>query len=415
MNLAVAIVVNDTSSRINSQMPQVLQPALGKPLLQYVLEAAKSLYPVDIILILKTETEQNRSQIEDAVISWGYRPFFAIQSLQLGDNLTQIRAQLQDKADYLLVIPGDLPLLTSQTLQKLINIYQSSQTQTIRQEPNTGISLIRTDWLWKKLEEISLESKTAHSFIDLVNYIVRPDEQLETNLLEDKAEAVSVKNCAHLAFIETVLRQRVNQKWMEAGIVMIDPATVYIDHEVTLGQETIIYPNTYLYGKTTIGENCVIGPNSYVENSTIGHNCVVRFSVIEQAVLEDHVDIGPFAHLRKGAHLAEGVHMGNFGEVKNSYLGPGTKMGHFSYLGDTTTGKNVNIGAGTITCNYDGVNKNLTKIGDNAFIGSDTMLVAPVTIGENAKTGAGSVVTKDVPNNSLAYGVPARIKNLDLE
>jgi len=126
--------------------------------------------------------------------------------------------------------------------------------------------------------------------------------------------------------------------------------------------------------------------------------------------MENNVDIGPFAHLRKGAHLAEGVHMGNFGEVKNSYLGPGTKMGHFSYLGDITTGTNVNIGAGTITCNYDGVNKNPTTVGDDAFIGSDTMLVAPVNIGKNSKTGAGSVVTKDVPDDSLAYGVPARIK-----
>ncbi len=213
-----------------------------------------------------------------------------------------------------------------------------------------------------------------------------------------------------LTLAEATLRQEINQKWIDAGVTMIDPATTYIDPDVEIGQDTVIYPNTYLLGKTTIGRSCVIGPSSFVEDSTIGDSCVVRFAVVEQAVLENKVEVGPFAHLRKGAHLADGVHMGNFGEVKNSYLGPGTKMGHFSYIGDATTGKNVNIGAGTITCNFDGVNKNKTIIEEEAFIGSDTMLVAPVHIGQKARTGAGSVITRDVPDGSLAYGVPARVK-----
>ena len=174
------------------------------------------------------------------------------------------------------------------------------------------------------------------------------------------------------------LRQTINQKWLEAGVTIIDPATTYIDPEVVIGTNSVIYPNTYLLGQTIVGQDCEIGPNSFIEDTSIGNGCIIRFSVTEQAVIENNVDVGPFARLRKGAHLAEGVHMGNFGEVKNSYLGPGTKMGHFSYIGDTTTGENVNIGAGTITCNYDGVKKSKTQIGDNAFIGSDTMLVAPV-------------------------------------
>ena len=215
----------------------------------------------------------------------------------------------------------------------------------------------------------------------------------------------------HLA--DGVERHKLNQRWIEAGVFMIDPATTYIGPDVVIGSGTVLLPHTYLLGQTVVGPNCRLGPNTLIEDSQIGASCIARFSVVEHATLEDNVDIGPFAHLRKGAHLAQGVHMGNFGEVKNSYLGPGTKMGHFSYLGDTTTGTNVNIGAGTITCNYDGVNKHPTKIGDNVFIGSDTMLVAPVKLGENSQTGAGAVVTKDVPDNSLAYGVPARSKRLE--
>lgn len=214
---------------------------------------------------------------------------------------------------------------------------------------------------------------------------------------------------------DPILRQQINQQWIEAGITIIDPATTYIDPDATLGPETVIFPNTYLLGQTTIGQNCTIGPNSFIQDSTIGDQCVIRFSVVEQATLENKVDIGPFAHLRKGAHLAEAVHMGNFGEVKNAYLGRGTKMGHFSYLGDAQIGENVNIGAGTITCNYDGQNKHQTTIEDNVFIGSDTMLVAPLHIGAKARTGAGAVVTHDIPADGLAYGVPARLKKKPTE
>ena len=161
-------------------------------------------------------------------------------------------------------------------------------------------------------------------------------------------------------------------------------------------RDTVIWPNTYLRGKTSIGEGCTIGPNTIAEDTTIGNGCEILAAVMEKALVEDNVSIGPFARLRKGAHLCKGVHMGNFGEVKDSTLGPGTKMGHFSYIGNATIGADVNIGAGTITCNYDGVHKNPTEIGEGAFIGSDTMLVAPVKVGARAKTGAGAVVTKDV-------------------
>jgi len=189
---------------------------------------------------------------------------------------------------------------------------------------------------------------------------------------------------------------------------MIDPQSIYIEAGVTIGRDTVIWPNTYLQGDTQIGKRCSIGPNTIVRDTKIGSNCKVLASVLEGAILEDNVEMGPFAHLRKGAHLARGVHMGNFGEVKDSYLGPGVKMGHFSYIGDARVGAETNIGAGTITCNYDGEKKHPTEIGKEVFIGSDTMLVAPLKVGNRARTGAGSVVTKDVPPDALVVGMPAR-------
>jgi bifunctional UDP-N-acetylglucosamine pyrophosphorylase/glucosamine-1-phosphate N-acetyltransferase len=205
------------------------------------------------------------------------------------------------------------------------------------------------------------------------------------------------------------MRLRINRAHMLAGVTLIDPHATYIEASVTIGPDTVIWPNTYLHGQTEIGENCQIGPNTIVRDSKIGNGCKVLSVVMEGALLEDDVDMGPFARLRKGAHLGRGVHMGNFGEVKDSYLGPGVKMGHFSYIGNAQIGANTNIGAGTITCNYDGQKKHPTEIGEDVFIGSDTMLVAPVALGDRARTGAGAVVTNDIPADSLAVGVPARV------
>ena len=186
--------------------------------------------------------------------------------------------------------------------------------------------------------------------------------------------------------------------------------TTYVDASVTIGEDSVIYPNTYLRGRTVIGQDCKIGPGAQLRDSRVGDRCTINAAVLEEATLENNVDIGPYCHLRAGAYLCAGVHMGNFGEVKNSRLGRNTQMGHFAYIGDAEIGDNVNIAAGVITCNYDGVTKHKTIVEDDAFIGCDTMLVAPVRVGARAATGAGTVVTKDVPPDVLAVGVPARFR-----
>ena len=206
-------------------------------------------------------------------------------------------------------------------------------------------------------------------------------------------------------------RLRTSLRFMLASVTIIDPATTYIDEQAAIGRGSVIYPNTTVARRTSIGERCHIGPNTIVINSKVGDDCRIVASFLEETLLEAGVDIGPFSHLRRGAYLEAGVHIGNFVEVKESHLSRGAKVGHFSYIGDARVGADANIGAGTVTCNFDGVRKNRTIIEDGALIGSDTMLVAPVTVGKGASTGAGSVVTKDVPPGSMAAGVPARLLN----
>jgi bifunctional UDP-N-acetylglucosamine pyrophosphorylase/glucosamine-1-phosphate N-acetyltransferase len=209
---------------------------------------------------------------------------------------------------------------------------------------------------------------------------------------------------------QALARQRLCQTLMLAGVTIVDPATTYIEDSVSVEAETVIQPNTVVSGRTRIGRTCQIGPNSIISDSTIGDRCRVIASVVEQATLESDVSVGPFSHLRSGTYLASGVYVGNFAEVKKSRLERGAKMGHFGYVGDAQVGDEVNIGAGTVTCNFDGVSKHRTVIDRGAFIGSDTMLVAPVRVGEGASTGAGSVVNRDVPPDTVAAGVPARTR-----
>jgi bifunctional UDP-N-acetylglucosamine pyrophosphorylase/glucosamine-1-phosphate N-acetyltransferase len=441
MKISSVILAAGQGTRMKSNLPKVLHRLLGKPMAWYALEAARQVTATQPVMVIGHGAEQVRLVLGDVAD-------YVLQAPQLGTGHAVMQAEplLAGKTDLVLVTYADMPLLKADTLSRLLKMAQShtdpvtmltvttnevrgfgrilrdangqvsgiieeaqaTTEQLMIHELNPGVYCFRADWLWQALKRIQLSPKGEYYLTDLVGMAVTQGHTIQSLSVEDLDEMIGINTRQHLAQAEGLLRQRINQQWMLAGVTMIDPATVYIEPEVTLGQDTILWPGTYLHGSTQIGEGCVIGPNTIIKDTKIGNNCTLLASVVEGALLEDHVEMGPYCHLRKGAHLCNGVHMGNFGEVKNSTLGPGSKMGHFSYLGDTTVGAKANIGAGTITCNYDGEHKYPTEIGEDAFIGSDTMLVAPVKVGAGAKTGAGAVVTKDIPPYTLAVGMPAR-------
>ena len=438
---AVVILAAGQGKRMHSSLPKALHPLAGRPMIHYLLKAASALSSALPVVVVGHGAEAVRKAVGE-----GAR--FIHQEPQLGTaHALQMAAPLlAGKVDLVLVLYGDTPLLQVETLQRLVEVQkrnsgplslltvmgdgtsdlgrvargadgraravieqdQASPEILAGRELNAGVFCISGDWLWEALQRLPVSPAGEYSLTGLVEMAASDGLVVETLCVDDTQEALGVYDRVRLAEAEAIMRRRINKTYMLAGVTLVNPDQTYIEADVQIGDDTTIWPNTYLRGKTVIGCGCVIGPNTIMEDCRVGNDCTILAAVMEKAVLEDGVDMGPFAHLRKGAHLAKGVHMGNFGEIKNSYLGPGTKMGHFSYIGDATIGMDVNIGAGTITCNFDGVHKHPTEIGDKAFIGSDTMLVAPVKIGEGAHTGAGTVVTHDVPPGETWVGVPSR-------
>ncbi|MCX6043475.1 MAG: bifunctional UDP-N-acetylglucosamine diphosphorylase/glucosamine-1-phosphate N-acetyltransferase GlmU [Chloroflexi bacterium] len=447
MKLATVILAAGFGTRMRSELPKVLHPVAGRPMVEWAVclgEAVSQLPPIVVV-------GHGKERVQALL---GQRVEYAVQSELLGTGhaVRQAEHLLRGKADAVLVIYADTSLLQVATIQNLITLFENNHTQpdfamamltvvrddaqgfgrVIRNaageiqeiieevdctpeqkaitELNPGIYCFDNEWLWDNLSKIPLSKKGEYYLTDMVGIATAQNRKVATTLAPLE-EVNGINTRVHLALAEQVIRRRINEKHMLAGVTLIDPETTYIEDTVEIGSDTTVLPGCLLQGNTRIGANSQIGPHSQIIDSEIGNYCRITYSVMEKARLEDHCEIGPFGRLRPGAHLAEGVHMGNFGEVKNSYLGPGTKMGHFSYIGDTHIEATANIGAGTITCNYDGQKKSKTVIGKDVFIGSDTLLVAPVTLGDHAMTGAGSVVTKDVPANTLVYGVPARQAN----
>jgi len=443
MSIASIILAAGQGTRMCSKLPKVLHPLVGKPMVWYALKAVSDQVDLKPVIVIGHGGDDVRQFIDDEAK-------FAIQEKQLGTGhaVASARSLLEGQAETILVTYADMPLLQKASLEMLFAMHSESDspvtmTSFIGEEARGFGRVVRDDaghviaiveqadatpeqltireynvsaycftaaWLWKALEVIPMSPKGEYYLTDVVGLAVKQGFLVNSLVLEDATEAVGINNRVHLAFAQKVMQKRINEKWMLVGVTIINPDATYIEPEVRIGQDTVIQPNTHLRGATTIGGDCVIGPGTTVIDSVIGNHVQLFNSVIEGAEIADHVTMGPYCHLRKGAILEQGVHLGNFGEVKDSRLGEGTKMGHFSYIGNATIGKNVNIGAGTITCNYDGEKKNLTEVGDDVFLGSDTMLVAPVKIGDRSITGAGAVVTRDVPQDTIVMGVPAKEK-----
>jgi len=448
MKVTAVLLAAGQGIRMKSSLPKVLHPICGKPMLWHVLEALKSAATEKPVVVVGHGADEVKKYLGDTADC-------VLQEPQLGTGHAAMQAEalLKGKTDYVIVTYADMPLLRGETFQRLVETqrlnagpfslltvtaddphgfgrivrkadgtvaaiveeYVATPEQQQIKELNAGAYCFKADWFWDALQRIEKNPRKGEYYLtDIVEIAVKDNLPVQAVLHDDFIETIGINTRIHLSEAEAAMRRRINQEHMLNGVSMMDPASTYIEAGVQIGKDTLVMPNTYLHGSTVIGEGNVIGPNTIIRDSKIGNQCKVLASVLEGAVLEDDVDMGPFARLRKGAHLKSHVHMGNFGEVKDSTLHEGVKMGHFSYIGNANIGANTNIGAGTITCNYDGEKKHATEIGEDVFIGSDTMLVAPLKLGDGARTGAGAVVTKNVPEDTLVVGMPARaIKKLE--
>jgi bifunctional UDP-N-acetylglucosamine pyrophosphorylase/glucosamine-1-phosphate N-acetyltransferase len=414
-------------------------------MLAYVLSAAEAATGSRPLVVVSPATAEVRDVFAD-------RADFAVQGEPRGtaDAVRSALDALPASMEEILVLSGDVPLVEAGLLAELaaarrdhdaalalvsveaedpaslgrvvrgedgrvwriVEASDASDDELAIGEINAGLYAFELSWLRRRIGDVQPSAVSGELYLPELVALARADDRPVATLeVEDDGTLLGINDRAQLADAELELRLRVNEGHLRAGVTIVDPASTFIDASVSIAEDVTIEPGVILRGETSIGRDAIIRSGSQIFDTVIGERSVVWASVLESSVVEDDVTIGPFTHVRAGARLASGVQLGNFAEVKNSTLGPGTKSHHFSYLGDAEVGERVNIGAGTITANYDGVRKHRTRIGDRAFIGSDTILRAPVSVGEDAVTGAASLVTRDVPAGKLALGLPARIRD----
>ena len=443
---AGVVLAAGAGERMKSRIPKALHPVCGKEMIRYPVELLQQLGVERIAVVVSPANGADvRRLLGDAVA-------YVVQAQPggTGDALSQAREALAGKADHLAVMYGDTPLIRPVTVEELMEshlnrgavmsmvvgrvpavgdlgrvvkdrsgritgIVEAGDGNHEPDEPgeiNGGVYAFSASWLWDSLEQIGVGDSGEKRLTDLAAAGSESGQAVVGVAAEDAGELQGVNNRVQLAQAEGALRRRIRDEWMLAGVSMSDPESVFIDADAVIGQDTLLLPNTMIMGRTSIGAGCEVGPGSVIRDSKIGDRCKVAASMLEGATLEDGVSVGPFSHLRPGAYLESGARVGNFAEIKESRLGRGAAMGHFGYVGDASIGADANLGAGMVTCNYDGESKHRTVVEANAFVGCDTMLVAPVTVGAGASTGAGAVVTEDVPPGRLAVGVPARIKRI---
>jgi bifunctional UDP-N-acetylglucosamine pyrophosphorylase / glucosamine-1-phosphate N-acetyltransferase len=429
---------------MRSRLHKVLHPLAGKTLIQRVLELVQEAGASRVVVVLGHQADEVRRTLPESVDS-------VIQEPQLGtghavqvaaDKLKRLGARrlLVHYGDEALVRPSSLRRLlacgvTAQApiavlnarvknphgygrvirladggVERMVEEVDATPQQRLIDEIWSGTMLVDTGWLWPNLGQLPLSPKGEYYLPELVNLARAQGLTVHATLTDDEEEVLGVNDRAQLAQANAVARRRKVDELLGSGVTILDPATTYIEPEVTIEPDTVIQPGCHLRGRTRIGPDCDIGPNSFIVDSDVGQSARVWYSVLEGAVVGERSSIGPFSHLRPGAVIGDDVELGNYAEVKASRIGSGTKMHHFSYVGDAEVGADVNIGAGAITVNFDSESgdKNRTRVDDGASIGSDTMLVAPVHVGEGAVTGAGSVVTHDIPSGEVWVGAPAR-------
>lgn len=439
---AAIVLAAGKGTRMKSNRAKVLHPVLGRPLIHFALDVLDGLEVDPKLVVVGHEADAVRQELQG-------RARFAEQTEQKGTGHAVMMAmpELGDFEGPVFITYGDMPLVTTDSLKKLLHQHRevNAKVSLLTVEfpgPTDFGRIIRNDCGWVKkiveardatadelkVREVNLgcycvEAATLRELLprlstandqgeyyltDIVSLAVAENYRVEAVPIQDVDESLGVNSRADLARAAEVMRTRINRRWMLAGVSIMDPCSTWIEPDVQVGIDTVLLPGTWLEGNTVIGESCTIGPQTRITRSTVGNECVIQNSVLLEARLEDRVTVGPFAYLRPGADLGPGAKVGDFVEIKNSRIEGGAKVPHLSYVGDAHIGARVNIGCGTITCNYDGTHKHRTVIEEGAFIGSNTSLVAPVTVGKGARTGAGAVVTKDVRPGTTVAGVPAR-------
>ncbi|KKI91601.1 bifunctional N-acetylglucosamine-1-phosphate uridyltransferase/glucosamine-1-phosphate acetyltransferase [Bacillus sp. SA1-12] len=434
-NRYAVILAAGQGTRMKSSLYKVLHPVCGKPMVQHVLDQVSKLDLAKIVTVVGHGAEKVKSELGDA-------SEYALQSEQLGTAhaVMQAASYLKNEEGTTIVICGDTPLITSDTMaallshhnetkakatiltakaddptgygrivrneegtvEKIVEHKDASEAEREIPEINTGTYCFDNKELFKALSHVSNDNVQGEYYLpDVIEILKKEGKIVSAYQTASFDETLGVNDRIALSQAEKIMKQRINKEHMRNGVTLIDPDHTYISADAVIGSDTVIYPGTMILGETVIGENCLIGPNTEIKNCTVQNETTIRQSVAHDSHIGNSVNIGPFAHIRPSSTISDEVKIGNFVEIKKSTMGKGSKASHLSYIGDAEVGSDVNLGCGSITVNYDGKNKFLTKIEDGAFIGCNSNLIAPVTIGKGAYVAAGSTVTDDVPEKAL--------------
>ena len=441
------VIAAGRGKRMRSKTVKVLHPVAGRPLLWYMVSLAGLVADARVVVVIGYQADRVRAFLEQSKAE--FKPLdIALQPHQLGTGHAVQQAQAilmpngKAASRHCLILNADTPLLGRATVRRLLARHQkekatltflstevpdprgygrvvrgadghvvkvveepdATRAERAIREVNVGTYVVETSFLFRALARVHAQNAQGEYYLtDIVDHAVAEGHRVAGMKAADASECVGVNTREHLACVEQAMRHRIRTRWLKTGVTMLDPGTTLIDDTVTIGTDTVLYPGVTLEGQTAIGTECVIRSHARVTNSVVGTSVTIEdSSVVDGAIIEDRAIVGPFAHVRPGSVLRKQSKVGNFVELKNTELGSGSKANHLTYLGDTSVGKRVNIGAGTLTCNYDGYRKERTTIEDEAFIGSGAQLIAPVRVGKGAVVGAGSTITQDVPVDALA-------------